>query len=399
MLLLFFVLSSLDRAFIKDKTEHLVRDQLLASAQILKTGVERTLAAGAPREGILKGFAGEETVYFLALFDAEDRIVDWTSRFERYLPFSRETARGREAWIIDSPAGKIFNIYIPLTTTTGTSYRLFLGYSLKSMEEMLAFTGRNSFTFFAAMGLAGLILARGISLLHRRSVREAERAVAEKKERERYQAISGFAAGVAHEIKNPLNSLEFYFELVRKKGPGELAEDTALARAEIEKISRIVDQFSDSTRPLSPRKENVFVDAIVRDVLGSVEAEAEARGVSVRFRQNRPIALAADRVLLGQGLLNLVKNSLEATESGTITISARRKAKSVFLLVEDTGRGMTAEDLARAFDPFFSTKTSGMGVGLFLVKKIVEAHGGFVSVSSRPGLGTAVCLEFPGGRA
>jgi signal transduction histidine kinase len=399
LLSIFFILSALDRSSIKSRTEDLVREQLLASAQILKAGVARALDEGTPVGGILHHYGGEESIYFLALFDGRNEIIDWISRFEGYLPFSKETALRKESWIIDSPAGKIMNIFTSFSLRTGESYHLFLGYSLNSMEEMLSHSRRNFLYIFAAIGVAGLVLFRGIYLLHGHSLQAAEKAMTEKKEKERFQAISGFAAGVAHEIKNPLNSLALLFALIRKKAPGDLAEDVALGAGEIEKISRIVDRFSDSIKPLAILRENFLLEDAVGDARRSLEAELQAKGAVIRFSQDRPVVLSADRNLIVQCLTNILRNSLEAMENGVIIVAAALTKTKVSIRIEDSGRGIPEEQIDRIFEPFYSTKSSGMGVGLYLVKKIVEAHEGSIAVSSRPGRGTAFKIELPGGRA
>lgn len=398
LLSIFFVLSALDRSFVKNKTEELVREQLLASAQILKVGIAGALNERTPSGGILHHYGGgEESIYFMALFDEHDEIIDWISRFEGYLPFSKETALRQDSWIIDSQAGKIMNIFTPFSLRSGESYHLFLGYSLKNMEEILAYSRRNFYLIFAAIGIAGLVLFRGIYRLHGHSLRAAEKAMTEKKEKERFQAISGFAAGVAHEIKNPLNSLALLFALIRKKAPAELAEDVALGSGEIEKISRIVDRFSDSIKPLAILRENFLLEGAVEEARRSLDAELRAKGADIRFNQIKPVVLSADRNLIVQCLTNSLRNSLEAMENGVITVTAAWTKTKVSIRIEDPGCGIPEERIGRIFEPFYSTKFSGMGVGLYLVKKIVEAHEGNITVSSRPGRGTALVIELPGG--
>jgi signal transduction histidine kinase len=396
LLTLYFVLSAFDRSFIKAKTEQLVHEQLLASARILKAGIARAIDEGVPTGGILHHYGGEENIYFMALFNGRDEIVDWISQFEGYLPFSKETAQLKESWVIESPAGKIMNIFISFPVASGESYHLFLGYSLSSMEDMLAYSRRNFFYIFAALAVAGLVLFRGIYRLHGHSLLAAEKAMAEKKEKERFQAISGFAAGVAHEIKNPLNSLSLLFEIIGKKAPRELADTVALGQGEIDKISVIVDRFSDSIRPLALSLEKVLLEDIVEDVRRSLAAELQARGIILRLEQARPVALTVDKNLMIQCVHNIVKNSMEAMRGGAIVVAASRKKHGVAIRIEDSGVGIPEDDLNRIFEPFFSTKPSGMGIGLYLVKKIVEAHQGTITVASRPGRGTAFSIELPG---
>lgn len=395
VLLLFLTLSSLNRAYIRDKTDQLVREQLLASATILSVSIKHSLDDGSGPEGLIARYGGEENIYYMALLNARDDVVDWTSRFEGYLPFSRQSSGIGEAWTIDSPAGPILNILRPITSKKGDRYSLYLGYSLSGLDDMAAHSRTNFFLLFGALAVVGLFFFFGIYVLHRNSLARAEEAMAEKKEKERFKAISGFTAGVSHEIKNPLNSLSLLFEYLSKKAPGELRRDIDLGRAEVQKIARIVDLFSDELKPLVLNRTEIRLADVFADVRSALAGESSAKGVPVLYAEKSPAVLQGDRGLLGQAFLNIVKNSLEATSSGTVQIEAEPSGREVVVRVADTGKGIAPEDLGRVFEPFYSTKASGMGVGLYLVKKIVDAHGGSIRLDHREGGGTTTTVVLP----
>jgi signal transduction histidine kinase len=398
VLVLFFVLSALNRSFIQRKTESLVRDQLRASAQILQAGVKDALDEGKPPAGLLGRYAGEESIHFLALLDDRGEVLDWKSRFEGYLPVSRRSAPAEDSEIIDSPAGRILVVHTSFRGASGTSYHLHLGYSLESLESMLARSRGNFLLVFAAMAAAGFALFRGVYLLHRHSVIRAKEAEAERQEKERFKSISGFTAGVAHEIKNPLNSLSLLFELLSRKAPAEVAEDIALGKGEVERIARTIDRFSETIRPLALRKETVLLAPLIDMVRSAFEKESGSKGVLIRTEVDPPaLSASLDRDLLTQALANLVRNALEATESGEIRVSAAGRKRAVVIRVEDRGTGIAPEDLDRVFEPFHSSKPSGLGVGLFLVRNIVQSHGGTVAAAARPGGGSVFTIELPGG--
>jgi signal transduction histidine kinase len=398
VLVLFFILSTLNRGFIRRTTESLVRDQLRASAQILRTGVKEALDEGRPAAGLLETYAGEASIYFLALLDERGEVLDWRSRFEGYLPVSRASAGAADSEIIDSPAGRILAIRVSFRDARGAAYRLHLGYSLEGLESMLVRSRENFWLVFALLGAAGFVLFRGVYFLHRHSLVRAEEAEAERQEKERFKAISGFTAGVAHEIKNPLNSLSLLFELLGRKAPPELAGDVALGRGEVERIARTIDRFSETIRPLAPRRARVGLAELLESTAAAFERESVSKGVPIRIGVN-PAGLEAyaDRDLLAQALANLVRNSLEATDRGEVRLSATGGRRSVLIRVEDSGPGIPPADLEKVFEPFHSTKPDGLGVGLFLVRNIVQSHGGTIFAAARKGGGNLVTIELPGG--
>ena len=137
--LVFFALSSvLSQADLKKRTGSLVRDQLAATSGILGTTVAHFLDEGRSPEEALEAILSEEDLYFVALLDADKRILAWNSRFEGYLPLSLREAREGESGIIDSPAGKIFSLLSPVAVSRGRGYFLYMGYALTGMEKMIA---------------------------------------------------------------------------------------------------------------------------------------------------------------------------------------------------------------------------------------------------------------------
>ena len=341
-------------------------------------------------------YGGEENIYFMALLNDRDEVIDWTSRFEGYLPFSRRSPAGEEAWTIDSPAGTILNILKPITGKSGARYSLYLGYSLSGLDDMVAHSRTNFILLFSALSVVGLLFFFGIYTMHRNSLARAEEAMAEKKEKERFKAISGFTAGVSHEIKNPLNSLSLLFEYLSRRAPGELQADLDLGRDEIQKIARIVDVFSEELKPLALNRTAGRLNDIVNDVQKSLAAEFSGKNAPIRYFEKKPLAFNGDRNLLEQAFKNIVKNSLEATSQGAVEIEAEPSERGIVVRIKDTGAGIASEDVERIFEPFYSTKTTGMGIGLYLVKKIIDAHGGSIRVENRAGGGTMTTVELPG---
>jgi len=397
ILIIFFVFSSLNRTTIKKRTEDLVKEQLQAAAGILKVNISHFLKENYSVDEIFESYSGEEDIYYIALLDENKRILGWSSRFEGYLPLSLQAIGDEESWIIDSPAGKIFNFFSPFSSEEGKPYFLYIGYSLGNLEEMILYSRRSSFLIFGLISIIGIVFFFGLYQLQRHYLDKKREAEDEKKQKERYRDISAFTSGVAHEIKNPLNSLSLLFELLQKRVPEELQKDVSLGKEEIQKVSRIIDQFSASLKPFRLNKEMFSLAEMVSDVRESLFKEFSTDGVEISYSESSTIMLNADKDLMRQAFLNLLKNSLEASEKGRIGIRAWQKKGKVLVRIDDPGRGIPEEDKERIFEPFFSTKKKGMGVGLYLTKKIIEAHEGEIAVKSQTGQGTTFFIQIPGG--
>lgn len=395
VLILFFVFSSLNRAFIQKKVKELVQEQLLATASILETSLAPLLERGISPQEVLNLVAGKEDIYYLALLDSDKRIVGWHSHFEGYLPFSQADASRHEPWIIDSPAGQIFNLLLPLSLQSGEKYSLYLGYSLARLEEMLAHSNRNFWFLFAFLVAAGIIFFFGIFELQKNYLEKAREAEEERKDKERYREMSAFTSAVAHEVKNPLNSLSLLCDLILRKGPPEAKTAAAQAKAEIGRIAEVIDRFSAAVKPLSLKKEKLALKEIVVSSWNSVVGSSDKPEVNFNYEEKEPILISGDKNLLRQALTNLLQNAFEATERGEIKVSAGKEKNSVIIKIADTGMGISPNKLNQIFDPFFSTKEKGLGIGLYLVKKIIEAHHGQIEVRSEVGQGTTFILKLP----
>jgi len=393
---LILLMSALNRAYIRGNIDALVMEQLGAAAGILKAGVGRSLEDGTPPAQALDIYAGEGELYYMALLDADRRVLAWRSVFEGYLPLSAQDIPAGGSWVIDSPAGRIFNHFGPFSTQDGKAYYLYVGYSLKAFEEMSSRSRRNAILVFVIIAAAGIVVFRGLSLLQSGYVSKAREADESRAEKERFREISAFTSGVAHEIKNPLNSLSLLFGLMEKRVAPDLREDVALGKNEVRRISLIVDRFSDVLKPLLVRPETFPAGEAVESVLASLASEFPDVRDRVRFEGDGRAMVRADRELVSLVLANLLRNALEAG-AAVVIVRAHRDRKRIRLLVRDTGPGIPPERLGRIFEPFFSTKAGGMGIGLYLASQIIEAHGGKIEVRSREGEGTEFIVQVPGG--
>lgn len=396
---LFSLVSHLNRQAIQSGVETLAKEQLQATSVILKSNIKEFIEMHGSPEGALDRFSELEDVYFVALLDEDERIIDWHSRFEGYLPFSRRHRPAAEFWVVDSPIGSVFNHYSSFATAGGRLYHLYLGYSLRNLDQLLARSRRNYGLILGILAVAGLVIFAGIYRLHASFQRASAEAIRQAEEKEKFREISGFTAGVAHEIKNPLNSLALLFELLEKKSTPELGPQIARGKEEIQKIGAVVDRFSELIKPLTLKKEKFSLNDLIREEINSLQSLARERQVAVEVQAPEAVQVEGDRLLLGRVVHNLVKNALEASAGGQkVTVKAGLRKQAVILSVKDEGRGIDPGQSEKIFEPFVSFKETGLGVGLYLVRKIVETHQGKIYLRSRPGAGTEFMIELPGGQ-
>ncbi len=234
--------------------------------------------------------------------------------------------------------------------------------------------------------------------------RERE-STAERIESEKVSSILLLAAGVAHELGNPLNSLTIHLQLIERKlkkltGSKEtrsLADSIKVCQDEVARLDGIIRNFLEAIRPRAPDLAEVNLTEVVDEVLRFQARELADRGLEV-IRELPALApvIMADRGQLKQVCFNLIKNATEAmAPGGRLSLKLRADDDSVFIAVADTGAGIKAEDLAKLFQPYHTTKVSGHGLGLMIVQRIMRDHGGHVGIESKEGVGTVVTLRFP----
>jgi len=237
-----------------------------------------------------------------------------------------------------------------------------------------------------------------------RDITESRRNAQQTIESERLNALRLLAAGVAHEIGNPLNSLHIHLQLmersVQKLADGEKAEleqSIDVARSEVNRLDSIVTQFLKAVRPSRPQLRPENVNTIVEEAVRFFAPEFQDRGIIVEqeLRSDLPL-LQLDRDQMKQAFYNVIKNSVEAMHRhGTLRIRTDLADTHVIVRFEDSGGGMSAENLSRVFEPYFTTKPSGSGLGLLIVRRIVREHGGELSIESNQGKGLTLTIRLP----
>jgi PAS domain S-box-containing protein len=224
-------------------------------------------------------------------------------------------------------------------------------------------------------------------------------------EDERTSSILLLAAGVAHELGNPLNSLTIHLQLIERKlrklkaNPDSeaVAESIQVCQDEVKRLDGIISNFLDAIRPRPPDLAETNLTDVLGEVLAFQQRELADRGVVVEAETPSDLPrVMADRSQLKQVFFNLIKNASEAmVPGGRLRIAARADDENVFLAFGDSGAGIRQEDLVRLFQPYYTTKPGGHGLGLMIVQRIMREHGGQVGLESKEGVGTVVTLQFP----
>src|SRR3977135_135098 len=235
-------------------------------------------------------------------------------------------------------------------------------------------------------------------------ITESRRSTEKTIESERFNALTLLAAGVAHEIGNALNSLHIHLQLMERKVrrldgklKEELQEAIAISRAEITRLDSIVTQFLQAIRPSKPVLHPENVNSIVEEALRFFAPEIADRDIVVEpeLRPDLPL-IELDRDQMKQAFYNVIKNSFEAMKRrGILRIRTDMDATHVNISFTDTGGGMSAESLSHVFDPYFTTKSSGSGLGLLIVRRIVREHGGEMAIESNEGKGLTLTIRLP----
>src|SRR5437764_7114890 len=237
-----------------------------------------------------------------------------------------------------------------------------------------------------------------------RDITESRRNAQQTIESERLNALRLLAAGVAHEIGNPLNSLHIHLQLMERSvqklqdnEKAELEQSIDVARSEVNRLDSIVTQFLKAIRPSRPQLRPENVNTIVEEAVRFFAPELQDRGIIVEqeLRSDLPL-LQLDRDQMKQAFYNVIKNSVEAMHRhGTLRVRTDLVDTHVIVRFIDTGGGMTAENLSHVFEPYFTTKPTGSGLGLLIVRRIVREHGGELSIESSHGRGVTLPIRLP----
>jgi two-component system, sporulation sensor kinase E len=326
--------------------------------------------------------------------DERVRGLDWESLTKSPGPVSHDME-------IFYPQNRFINFYIvPLVMEHRESVEVTT--HLRGVEEE---TGQPTSQSFGAPGrhVAGSGEQVGHVMILR-DITKSRRTAQQTIESERLNALTLLAAGVAHEIGNPLNSLHIHLQLMERsvqklhgEAKAELQQSIDIARSEVNRLDSIVTQFLRAIRPSRPQLHPESLNTIIEEAVRFFTPEIQDRDIVVEqeLRSDLPL-LRLDRDQMKQAFYNVIKNILEAMKRhGTLRIRTDMDDAHIIVSFVDTGSGMSAGNLSRVFEPYFTTKPSGTGLGLLIVRRIVREHGGELSIESNEGEGLTLTFRLP----
>ena len=310
------------------------------------------------------------------------------------------------------PALEIYRQFRPLDAPSGHHMRMmmrrnvvetpqviFIAFDARELDAEQARGLRNMIVMLcaAAVVMVATVLAQFWFSRYQRSRKLLQEATHRK---EKLMALGHLAAGVAHEIRNPLSSIKGLAKYFAERTPpgGEAYELAQVMAKEADRLNRVVSELLELVRPAHLKWQPVDLNEVIGHSLQLVSQDASGRDITLQFTAQPSLCrIQADPDRLNQVLLNLYLNAIQAIgREGIITVAVAECGDGrIKLSVADSGKGMTAEQLQAIFTPYFTTKADGTGLGLAVVQNIVEQHGGTIHVESMPGKGAVFTLYLP----
>jgi signal transduction histidine kinase len=345
----------------------------------------------------------------VALLDNNRKILAHTDG--RLINQVEQTPLGVEVKSELQPAGRVveqtdgirhYDIVRTITVNGAHMGFLEIGLSLKPMEAAWQRSLRSMIVFGVAVLAVGILGMATIFYMQQSHLQRIGSLEAEISRQERLSELGNLAATVAHEIRNPLNSVSMGLQRLKAEftptqDPDDYARFLKLMQEEVHRLNSIVEQFLSLARPLYLNREEISVAPYLKELAALITAEANSSRVNVDLKVPGDLPpLHADRNYLKQLLLNLVLNGIQAMpDGGTLSIAARAVKDRLELTVADQGIGIKPAVMKKIFEPYFTTKNNGSGLGLSIARQIAEAHGGAITVESEVRRGSRFRVLLP----
>jgi PAS domain S-box-containing protein len=324
--------------------------------------------------------------------DREDNILMVNKSAERMFPFSTDD-------LIEKPLNQAIG---------DKEIREFLKENLHGLDRILdqEFTLGDGYSRTLSLSIMPLVRQGWITgnVIHIEDVTEKRAKEARLRRAESLAALTTLTAGVAHEIKNPLGSIGIHLELMKKEMSGKkqietqkILENLLIIKEEVDRLNRIVMDFLFTVRPMNAELSYDELNRVVRELLDFMKFELSEAGITVDtdLTKTGPQILMDERYMK-QAVLNILKNAISAMpDGGRLRVQTVQKGNELLLKISDTGVGIPDEHMDKIFEPYFTTKDFGSGLGLTLVYKIVKEHMGDIEINSKVGEGTSITLSFP----
>lgn len=385
-------------------------------------------------QGFLEDFSGKGNIVYLRVEGPDGKIIAQTgdgSFADPKATLQRKEIRSGDPGLIwvKGRSGEFLEIVRTFRPSGKDMGRIRLGLSLKEVNPILEQAGRHIIIMsliLLGLGMISLFFIFRLQGRHLQKMREMEERIRLKEE---LSAMGQLAAGVAHEIKNPLNAISLVVQRLQQEFKWPILEEqkeyerfTQIVRNEIARVNTIIGQFLMMAKPPEIKLEDQALIDIVHYVLEVMEEEFRSKGIRISQKWEGPIpSIRCDRFQLTQAFLNIITNAVEAmpdggeirltvkqVRSGEFGVRSEKRAGSklitqyselkrdfVEISVADTGKGIPPEGLSKILAPYYTTKEKGVGLGLAITQKIVQAHEGILEVRSLENKGTTVIIRLP----
>jgi len=348
---------------------------------------------------LLERLVGAEGVLFLSYHEEPGDLLAEATWDGGPLP-ERATSDVKLHSVRDRSA---FEVEIPVDVPAGGSASLRVGLDGAPLEQA-AISGMRR-TLLVGVLLAGYALAAvalaGVSRMRTLEKVESARRLAEvegaRRSSERLAAAGALAAGLAHEVRSPLNAISIAAQRMERSHPrdDDCMDFARRIRQEVRRLEGVLREFLEFARPVGDQRENVELSTLTAEVIELLRPEAESRGVQLEL-DHGTATVRADREAVHRSVINLLKNAIQASPQGSaVQLLIDRDANCGRLRIRDAGSGIDPKLADKIFEAFVTSRANGTGLGLSLVKRVAEEHGGSCTLANRKQGGAEACLRLP----
>ena len=381
---------------------HLTGDQV--KRLFRQFAIQRAVSDIGLREGILYVSVQDGGMNILAHTDTaligtkeDDPFLRRSLQSHRLVTRHRHSGNGEEIFEVS----KSFS-------AKGTAMGLIrIGYSPKEIYPVLSQIKKNvalSILFFLILGISAIALIWVNQNRHLVRMKEMEDRI---RLAERLSSLGHLAAGVAHEIRNPLNAIGMGLQRLKREflpqeesKREEYLSFAELILKEIRRVNDIIEQFLTLSRPFQLNLKTASLQDLLKNLITLFQEEASSQGISLQTEMDSDLPpVKIDNEKLTQALINIMKNGMQAMEKGgALRVETHSFKDRVEVAISDSGSGIPPEEMEKIFNYYYTTKEKGVGLGLPIAHRIIEAHGGELKVESQPGSGTRVTVVLPVGK-